>query len=268
METSGIKTSNPALSTKAFAGFGRVRDVSNAKIGHHIKLSRITNAMTLQGTINKTGILMICVLVSFGWIWNKLNSLWGPDPNLLGIWFYAVLILGFIVGLITIFFKSWAAVTGPIYCSLEGLLLGYISFFIEQEYPGIAVQAVCLTFGVFLSFLFAYKSGMIVATNNFKRGVIIATLGIAVFYFFRLILLLNHTPLPFVFENGLLGIGVSLFVVGVAALNLILDFDVIEKGVAQGAPKYMEWYGAFGLMVTLIWLYIEILNLLAKIRSR
>jgi uncharacterized YccA/Bax inhibitor family protein len=175
---------------------------------------------------------------------------------------------GFIAALVTIFKPAWAPVTAPIYALLEGLFIGGISSIAEAQFPGIVIQAVGLTFGTCLALLMAYKSGMIRASENFKLGVVAATGGIALFYLASIILGLFGVRIPGVFGSGPVGIIFSLVVVVIAALNLVLDFDFIEQGAAQGAPKFMEWYGAFGLMVTLIWLYIEILNLLMKLRSR
>jgi uncharacterized YccA/Bax inhibitor family protein len=159
-------------------------------------------------------------------------------------------------------------VTGPIYALLEGLFLGGISAIFEARYPGIVIQAVSLTFGTLLVLLVAYTSRVIRPSENFKLGIVAATGGIALIYMASFVLGLFGVSMPYIHDNGLIGIGFSLFVVVIAALNLVLDFDFIENGASQGAPKYMEWYGAFGLMVTLIWLYIEILRLLAKLRSR
>ena len=176
---------------------------------------------------------------------------------------------GFVVALITIFKKTWSPFTAPIYALLEGLALGGISAILESRYPGIAVQAVGLTFGTLFVMLLAYKTGVIRATERFKVGVIAATGGIMVFYLIGMVLrMFFHFQIPVVYSGGIWGILFSLFVVVIAALNLVLDFDMIETGVNGGAPKYMEWYGAFGLMVTLIWLYLEILRLLAKARRR
>ena len=158
--------------------------------------------------------------------------------------------------------------TAPIYALLEGLALGGISAIFEARFPGIVVQAVGLTFGALFCLLIAYKSGMIKVTENFKLGVVSATGAIALFYVVSLLLGMFGISLPFIHGSGIIGIGFSLFVVAIAALNLVLDFDFIENGADRGAPKYMEWYAAFGLIVTLVWLYIEILRLLSKIRSR
>ena len=158
--------------------------------------------------------------------------------------------------------------TSPIYAVIEGVFLGVISSMMESKFPGIVMQAVGLTFGVLFALLVAYKSKMIKVTDNFRLGVVAATGGIAILYFISIIMGFFGARIPFIHESGPLGIGFSLFVVVIASLNLVLDFDFIEKGAEYNAPKYMEWYGAFGLLVTLIWLYIEILRLLAKLNSR
>jgi uncharacterized YccA/Bax inhibitor family protein len=178
------------------------------------------------------------------------------------------LIGGFICAMVTIFKKEWSAVTAPIYALLEGLFLGGVSALLDLRYPGIAMQAVGLTFGTLFVLLLAYRSGLIHVTQKFRLGVVAATGGIMVFYLLQM--LLGFFGMRFTSINGAgpIGIGFSLIVVGVAALNLVLDFDFIEQGVQAGAPKYMEWYGAFGIMVTLVWLYLEILRLLSKMRSR
>ena len=170
--------------------------------------------------------------------------------------------------MITIFRKHWSPVTAPIYCILEGFVLGGISSIFEAQYPGIVIQAVALTFGTLICLLLAYKSGVIKATENFKLGVVAATGGSALIYIMTIVLGFFGIHMPYIHDSGPIGIGFSVFVVIIAALNLVLDFDFIESGAASGAPKFMEWYAAFGLIVTLIWLYLEILRLLAKIRSR
>jgi uncharacterized YccA/Bax inhibitor family protein len=164
--------------------------------------------------------------------------------------------------------KQWSPVTSPIYALLEGLVLGSLSAAMDLRYPGIAMQAVSLTFGTLFVLLIAYRSGLIQVTQRFRLGVIAATGGIMVFYLLEMVLGFFGINFGAINGSGVVGIGFSLIVVAVAALNLVLDFDFIERGVQYGAPKYMEWYGAFGIMVTLIWLYIEILRLLSKMRSR
>jgi uncharacterized YccA/Bax inhibitor family protein len=216
--------------------------------------------MTIQGTANKALTLLLLVVLAASWAWS--------NPVALMPFILPLAIGGLVVALVTIFKKEWAMVTSPIYAVLEGLILGGLSVFFEKAYPGIVIQAVALTFGTLFCLLMAYKSGMIRATENFKLGVVAATGGIAVLYIVDMVMGFFGHRVGFIHESGALGIGFSVFVVIIAALNLVLDFDFIEKGEQAGAPKYMEWYGAFSLMVTLIWLYLEILRLLAKTRRR
>jgi uncharacterized YccA/Bax inhibitor family protein len=243
-----FRTSNPALNEKAFQG-----QIATGE------------AMTVQGTVNKTGVLLLCVVATSAWTWGLSHS---PEPQAAIPWMMGGLVGGFIAALVTIFKKTWAPLTAPIYALLEGLVLGGISAIFEKSYPGVAFQAIGLTFGVLFAMLLAYKTGLIRATQGFKMGVIAATGGIAVFYLAEMVLGLFHITVPAVNGSGIIGIGFSLLVVIVASLNLVLDFDMIESGARMGAPKYMEWYGAFGLMVTLIWLYLEMLRLLAKLQRR
>jgi uncharacterized YccA/Bax inhibitor family protein len=243
-----FRTSNPALNEKAFR--------TQAALG---------DAMTVQGTVNKTGVLLLCVVVTSAWTWGLAHS---ETPDAVLPWMLGGLIGGLIVAMVTIFKKEWSALTAPLYALLEGLVLGGISALFERSYPGIAVQAVGLTFGVLFVMLVAYKTGVIQATEKFKIGVIAATGGIALLYLVEMVLGFFHVQVPLINQSGPIGIAFSVFVVIIAALNLVLDFDMIETGARIGAPKYMEWYGAFGLMVTLIWLYLEILRLLAKARRR
>ena len=170
--------------------------------------------------------------------------------------------------MLTIFKKRWASITAPLYAVLQGLFLGGISAIFESQYPGIVIQAIGLTFGTLGVLLLAYKSGWIKPTENFRLMIVAATGGIAVLYLISFVMGFFGSSIGFIHSNGLFGIGFSLFVVAIAALNLVLDFDFIETAVEQGAPKHMEWFGAFSLMVTLVWLYLEILRLLAKLRSR
>src|SRR5580658_3219317 len=245
-----MRTSNPALNARAFQGAG---------VGEG-------EAMTLQGTVNKTGVLLICVIATAAWTWNIYMHSQNPESVL------PLLVIGgiggFIVALVTIFKKTWAPVTAPLYALLEGLLLGAISAMYDVRFHGIAIQAVSLTFGTLLVLLLAYRSGLIPVTQNFRLGIVAATGGIMVFYLLQFVLGFFGVHFTSINGSGPIGIGFSLIVVGIAALNLVLDFDFIENGARLGAPKYMEWYGAFGLMVTLVWLYLEILRLLTKIRGR
>ena len=244
-----MRTSNPALNEKAFKG--------QVAYGE---------AMTLQGTVNKTGLLLLFVVAAAAWTWGLSHS---QAPEAAIPWMIGGILGGFIVALVTIFKPNWAPLTAPLYALLEGLALGGISAMFERTYPGVAMQAVGLTFGTLFVMLLAYKTGMIRATQGFKLGVIAATGGIAILYLLEMVLGgFFHMQVPAINGSGVVGIGFSLFVVVIAALNLVLDFDMIETGVRNGAPKFMEWYGAFGLMVTLIWLYLEILRLLGKMRRR
>jgi uncharacterized YccA/Bax inhibitor family protein len=216
--------------------------------------------------VNKTGILVICSVATAAWTWNLFLNARSPEAvmplGLLGM------IGGLIVAVVTIFKKTWAPITAPLYALLEGLVLGSVSAMFEVRFKGIAIQSVGLTFGTLIALLLVYRSGLIKVTDNFRLGVVAATGGIALFYVATMILGFFGVRFPSIYGAGPLGIGISVFVVIIAALNLVLDFDFIESGARQGAPKYMEWYAAFGLMVTLIWLYLEILRLMSKLRSR
>ena len=244
-----FRSSNPVLKEKAFAG--------QLATGE---------AMTIQGTVNKTGLLLLLMVVSAAWTWGLSHS---ETPAAAYPWMIGGALGGFVVALVTVFKKTWSPLTAPIYALLEGLFLGGISAVFNRSYPGIAVQAVSLTFAVMFVMLLAYKFGIIRATRGFKLGVIAATGGIALVYMANMVMsLFFHTQMSVLYSSSPLGIGISLFVVVIAALNLIIDFDMIENAARMGAPKYMEWYGAFGLMVTLIWLYLEILRLLGKTRRQ
>ncbi|MGB7549084.1 MAG: Bax inhibitor-1/YccA family protein [Terracidiphilus sp.] len=252
-----MKTSNPALSENTF------RNLPGAQYGG---LADEASRMTLNGTVNKTGVLLVCAIATAGWTWHLF--LQSRDMAAVSGLMMVGLIGGFILAMVTVFKKEWAAVTAPIYALLEGLVLGGLSAVLELRYPGIAIQAVSLTFGTLFVLLMAYRSGLIQVTQKFRLGVIAATGGIMVFYLLEMVLGFFGVHFMAVNGSGPIGIGFSLFVVAIAALNLVLDFDFIEQGVKFGAPKYMEWYGAFGIMVTLVWLYLEILLLLSKLRSR
>jgi uncharacterized YccA/Bax inhibitor family protein len=244
-----FRTSNPALNAGTFSGRTLVAGPT----------------MTLQGTVNRTGLLLLCVIITAGWTWGLARS---QSPSAVLPWMIGGLIGGFIFAMVTIFKKEWSPFTAPIYALLEGLALGGISSLFDQQYHGIATQAVALTFGTLAVMLVAYTTGLIRATARFKTGVIVATGGIAVVYLANLVMGFFGKQIGILNSAGPWGIAISVFIVIVAALNLILDFDFINTGVQNGAPKYMEWYGAFGLMVTLIWLYLEILRLLSKVRRR
>ena len=244
-----MRTSNPALNDKVF------------------DLGRSTgNVMTINGTVNRTGILLCLLMFTAIFSWDRAYS--AVNPGELYPWLIGSGIAGFVVALITVFKKTAAPITAPIYAAIEGILLGILSAFYEMQFPGLVFQAILLTFGTLFALLMAYRSGVIKATENFKLGVFAATGGIALIYLTTFILSFFGVSIPYIHGSGTIGILFSLFVVVIAALNLVLDFDFIERGAERGAPKYMEWYAAFGLLVTLIWLYIEMLRLLSKLRSR
>ncbi|MGA9956857.1 MAG: Bax inhibitor-1/YccA family protein [Acidobacteriaceae bacterium] len=245
-----MKTSNPALNSQIFQG-------QHAALGE---------SMTLDGTVNKTGILLVCAGASAAWAWHVFMQTRSAASVLPLMWIG--LLGGLVFAMITIFKKTWAPVTAPVYSLLEGLALGSISAVLELRYPGIAMQSVGLTFGTLLILLLAYRSGLIPVTQKFRLGIVAATGAIMLLYIAEIVLGFFGIHFASINGNGMIGIVFSVVVVIIAALNLVLDFDFIESGVNAQAPKYMEWYGAFGLMVTLVWLYIEILNLLAKVRSR
>lgn len=245
-----LKSSNPALGEKVF------QRLAPGYAG--------AGEMTINGTINKTLILLVLVTVPALWIWDMFakSGIQAVNP-----WMYGGLIGGLVFAMITIFKKTWAPYTAPVYAILEGLVIGGISAYAEAQLKGIVFQAVALTFGTLFSLLVAYRSGVIKVTEKFRLGVVAATGAIFLVYLVSIVLGFFGVSVPLIYSGGTFGILFSLFVVVIAALNLVLDFDFIEQGASQGAPKYMEWYGAFGLMVTLIWLYIEFLRLLTKLRQ-
>ena len=241
------RSGNPTLSDATFAGF----ETTGAK------------TMSLQGTVNEVGILLALVIGGALFTWTQFYST-GSAGFLMPVGLFG----GMIFAVITMFRPTLAMYTAPIYAILQGLFLGGISAAFESMYPGFVIQATGLTFGTLASLLVLYKTGVIKPTENFRLMIVSATMGIAVLYAISFVMSLFGSGIGFIHSNGLFGIGFSLFVVGIAAMNLVLDFDFIEDGAERGAPRYMEWFGAFALMVTLIWLYLEMLRLLAKIRSR
>lgn len=246
-----MRTSNPVLNNKSFRNLSR---------------TMTHNKMTIDGTVNKTIFSLLLLVLSGSYFWINID-LFIENGSLIFLMIVS-LIIGFILSLITIFKKEWSAFTVPLYAIVEGIFLGLISIIFEKLFPGIVIEAVTLTFGTLFILLLAYKSKLIKVTENFKLGVVAATGGIFIVYLLSFVLNLFGTGIPYIHDNGLIGIGFSLFVVVIASLNLVLDFDFIENAAKNNVPKYMEWYGAFGLLVTLIWLYLEILRLLAKLRSR
>ncbi len=250
---------------------------SNPVFGKNIFDRSVTSAdegvMTVNGTINKTGLMLLIVVFAATFTWRKFFGAIDPAnpgvlPSGIMVWSMVGAIGGFITAIITTFSPRRAAMTAPIYAVFEGLFLGAISALFEAMYPGLVMRAVSLTFGVFVIMLLLFRSGTIRATDKFRTVIFAATGGIALVYFVSFIAGMFGAKLGFMYGNGMMGIGFSLVVVAIAALNLILDFDMIVRGANAQAPQYMEWYGAFGLMVTLIWLYLEILRLLSKLASR
>jgi len=253
-----LRSGNPALNSKVF------KDFSN----------RTQETMTLNGAVNKTAISLLILLLSgfvgFYLTFKSGNSVQGQIVNMSSTYMIAGFIIGFILALVTIFKKHLSPYTVPAYAIFEGLALGGISAFFSAMYDGIVFQAILITASIFCVLLFLYKTKIIKATENFKLGIVAATGGIMIVYLVNLVMSFFGGGLPVMDINNasIYSIGFSLVVVVIAALNLVLDFDFIEEASEMGVPKYMEWYGAFGLMVTLVWLYLEILRLLAKLNSR
>lgn len=255
-----FKSSNPAFSEKIFSKAGAYSS---------------EETMTVQGTMNKALLMLILVILGAAFTWKGFYDAMPVEgaenvslPTSVIAWMLVGGIGGFITSLIVIFAPKTAPYTAPIYAVLEGLFLGGISAFFAMQYSGIVMQAVGLTFITFFIMLTTYRTGLIKVTEKFRTIIIVATAAIALMYFVTFILGFFGVNTGYIHGNGLLSIGISVAVIAIAALNLLLDFDFIDRASAQGAPKYMEWFGAFGLMVTLIWLYIEFLRLLSKLNSR
>ena len=249
MNRSRYRSGNPALNKSSFDSFSRTS-----------RGAEINEVMTIKGTVDKTAIGLFLLIFS-GYYSFAPGMTYLIPVGVFG---------GLIVAIITIFKKEWSPITVPIYAILEGLAMGSISYMFNQAYEGIVMQAIGLTLGILASLLLAYRSGMIKATENFKLGVVAATGGIFLVYMASFVMSFFGASISVLdpANSSLMSIGFSLFIIVIASLNLVLDFDFIEEGAEKGAPKYMEWYGAFGLLVTLIWLYLEILKLLSKLRSR
>lgn len=243
------RTSNPALNSNTFS----------EQINNNSSLL-LDAKMTIKGTVDKTAISLVLLIAS---------AYYTFSPNMESMILFGS-IGGLILAILTIFKKDWAPYTVPLYAILEGLALGSISYFYSTQYEGIVLQAISLTVLILFSLLFAYRTKIIKPTENFKLGVFAATGGIVLLYFINFIMGFFGTGISLLSpqNSSMMSIGISLAIIVVASLNLVIDFDFIEEGVEKGAPKYMEWYGAFGLLVTLIWLYLEILRMLAKLRSR
>lgn len=246
-----FKSSNPALGEKVF---------------REINITDASQVMTVRGTMNKLGLMMIFLMAGAFYTWSGFSKGQNMQPLML-----VGAIGGFIVAMVIIFKKEWAPYLAPAYAILEGLFLGAISamfsYAFADKMPNIITNAVGLTIGTGVAMFLLYNFRVIKVTEKFKSIVFTATAGIAIFYLITMVLRMFGVALPFMHDSSPLGIGISLFIVCIAALNLLMDFDMIEKGAAAGAPKYMEWYGAFGLIVTLVWLYLEILRLLSRFAS-
>jgi uncharacterized YccA/Bax inhibitor family protein len=239
------RTSNPALNPDALA---------------NVHWSAGQETMTVNGAVNKS-ILAVSITTAFAALtWHQYAIT--HDPASVAPFMVVGGIAGFIIAIVTIFKNNFAPITTPLYAAAEGAVLGSVSALFDAQYPGIALQAVGLTLATLFSLLFAYKAGLIKATENFRMGVIAATGGIALIYLVSWILSFFHITMPFLYGASWLSVGFSAFVVIIAALNLVLDFDMIDSCARQGLPKYMEWYSAMALLITLVWLYMEILRML------
>lgn len=252
-----LRTSNPALNERTFSPTFQIPQ-SRAAIG-----TSGVDVMTLNGAVNKSLIAVAITFLAAAWSWNNPNLIMQPGISI------GIMVGTFVVALVLTFKPALAPALTPVYAVAKGLLLGAISMFAESRYPGIVTQAVCLTFGTLFTLLLTYKSGMIPVTQNFRLGIVAATGGIFVFYLGAMIAQLMGFSTSLLTGSSPISLAISGVVVVIAALNLVLDFDFIENGAQRGnLPKYMEWYAAFGLLVTLVWLYIEILRLLMKLRDR
>jgi len=243
------RTGNPMLNERTFGSLPRIG------IG--------VEGMTLKGTIDKSFLLLIVLMAAALWPWSQMA---GGDVQAVSSTALLGVVGGFIVAMIVAFRPTTAPYLAIPYAALEGLFLGAISAIFEQRYHGIAIQAVGVTFGVLAALLIAYRTRLIRVTDQFRAMVVAATFGVLLFYVATWILGFFHFSVQALYAPTPLGIGISLVIVAIAALNLVLAFDLIDRGVAGRAPKYMEWYCAFSLMVALVWLYLEILRLLALTR--
>lgn len=258
MNLKGFKSSNPAMNKmdQQAMSLGPVDEL----------IVDDSQRMTVNGTINKTGILLLIVVAVGAWAWQTMLN----DPGLGRTLMLTGMFGGLVAGLVVAFKPQFAPIGAPIYAALQGLFVGGISAIFEARYPGLVMQAVGLTVAVMFSMLFSYRTGLIRVTETFKKVIVFATLGIFVFYMISLVASFGFGAQISYFQTenaSLFSIGMSVVICAVAALNLVLDFDFIERGSESNMPKHFEWYGAFGLMVTIVWLYIELLRLLAKLRD-
>ena len=251
-----FKSGNPTLTEKMF------------NKGLSIE-SDMQGTMSVRGTLNKFGFLLLMVIAGAVYNWHLFQE---GQQGMVSTLMMVGIFGGLIAAIAIIFKPNWAGYLAPLYGLLEGLFIGGISAILNaafaEKYPGLIMQAVGLTFGVAISMFLLYNFRIIKATEKFRSVIITATVGIGIFYLLTMVLGFFGVNVGFMHDSSMLSIGISVFIVGIAALNLILDFDMIEKGAERGAPRFMEWFGAFGLMVTLVWLYLEILRLLSKLSSR
>lgn len=274
-----MRTSNPALNDKVFQqarqasgaaadpGWAAGRDLEDAYQAPAYRGPIVgEDTMTLNGVVWASGALLVLLVAAGVFGWNSVDRT--LDTVSIPGWLPFVLFGGLGVAILTMFKPKLARFTAPVYALLEGALLGAISALYNSAYDGIVVQAVALTAGVFAVMLFLFATRVIKVTDKLRMGIVAATGAIMLVYVLNLVLSLFGSELPFLHSTGAMGIGISLLIVGVAAFNLLLDFDFVERGVEAGAPRYMEWYAAFGLLVTLIWLYLELLRLLSKLQRR
>jgi len=216
-----------------------------------------TGTMSITGAINKTGILLIILAASSAFAWMQENPVLGMGGGL----------IGFAVAIFLSFNPAQATWLAPVYAALEGLLVGTVSVFTEYKYPGIPGTAVALTFATLAVMLVCYRTGLLRATPMFRRVVVLSTCAIAVTYLVDMVLMFFGLSIPILQSASPLGIGISVVITGVAAMNLILDFDLFERNASR-SPKYMEWYCGFSMIVTLVWLYLEMVRLLSKLNRK
>ncbi len=265
-----FRNSNPALNERAFE---RVADnqagwAAGARgAGGTMPVIDVdADTMTVRGTVWATAALLVLVVGAGAWGWNQVDI--NEESASLPGWLFPVVLGALGVAILTIFKPNLARFTAPLYALLEGAFLGAISGLYNAAYDGIVIQAVGLTIGVFAVMLFLFATRIIKVTDKLRMGIVAATGAVMLVYLANFVLSLFDAEVPFLHDTGPMGIGISLVIVAIAAFNLLLDFDFVERGVAAGAPAKMEWYAAFGLVVTIVWLYLELLRLLAKLQSR
>jgi uncharacterized YccA/Bax inhibitor family protein len=255
-----MRTSNPALNDKTFAP-ERVAVLRTDSLGG--PLDTAPDTMRVGGVVEKAAFLITLTMIAGAFGWSRVDT---TGAVALPGWLLVAMLAGLGVAILTVFKPKLSPFTSPVYAVLMGTVAGAISAVYNAEFDGIVLQAIGATAGVFVTMLVTYRLGIIKVTDKFRSIVVAATGGVMLVYLLSIALNFFGVRVPFIHETGPLGIAFSLFVVGLAAMNLLLDFDLIERGAASGAPAYMEWYGAFGLLVTLVWLYLEMLRLLAKLR--